>query len=50
MIDRRYIGHALPPFQVDVEKGRLRFFAKATGQTDPVYLDDAAARDAGHPG
>jgi acyl dehydratase len=50
MIDRRHIGHALPPFQVEVEKGRLRFFAKATGQTDPVYIDEAAARDAGHPG
>ena len=50
MIDRRHIGHQLPPFQVEVEKGRLRFFAKATGQTDPVYIDEAAARDAGHPG
>ncbi|MDP9932050.1 MaoC family dehydratase N-terminal domain-containing protein [Variovorax paradoxus] len=50
MIDRRHIGHQLPPFQVEVEKGRLRFFAKATGQTDPVYVDEAAARDAGHPG
>ncbi|MDP9971827.1 acyl dehydratase [Variovorax paradoxus] len=50
MIDRRHIGHQLPPFQVEVEKGRLRLFAKATGQTDPVYIDEAAARDAGHPG
>jgi len=50
MIDRRHIGHQLPPFQVEVEKGRLRFFAKATGQTDPVYVDEAAARDAGHRG
>lgn len=50
MIDRQYIGHAMPPFEVDVEKGRLRFFAKATGQTDPVYSDEAAARAAGHPG
>lgn len=50
MIDRRHIGHALPVFSVPVEAGRLRFFAKATGQTDPVYVDEAAARDAGHPG
>jgi len=49
MIDRRHIGHQLPPFQVEVERGRLRFFAKATGQTDPVYIDEAAAHDAGHP-
>jgi acyl dehydratase len=50
MIDRRHIGHTLPPFQVEVEKGRLRFFAKGTGQADPVYTDEAAARAAGHPG
>jgi acyl dehydratase len=48
MIDRRYIGHKLAPFSVPVEAGRLRFFAKATGQADPVYTDTAAARDAGH--
>jgi len=49
MIDRRHIGHALPAFDVPVEAGRLRFFAKAIGQTNPVYFDAAAARDAGHP-
>ena len=49
MIDHRHIGHQLPAFEVEVEKGRLRFFAKATGQTDPVYTDEAAARAAGHP-
>ncbi|KQP22442.1 MaoC family dehydratase N-terminal domain-containing protein [Pseudorhodoferax sp. Leaf267] len=50
MIDRSYIGHQLPAFDVPVEAGRLRFFAKATGQTDPLYTDEAAARAAGHPG
>ncbi|NPC58018.1 MaoC family dehydratase N-terminal domain-containing protein [Caenimonas soli] len=50
MIDKQYIGHTLPPFQVNVEPGRLRFYAKATGQTDPIYLDEEAARAAGHPG
>ena len=49
MIDRKYIGHVEPAFEVLVEKGRLKFFAKATGQTDPVYTDDAAAHAAGHP-
>lgn len=37
------------PAAVDVERGRLRFFAKAVGQTDPVYSDLDAARRAGHP-
>ena len=50
MLDRRHIGTEFPPYTVDVERGRLRFFAKATGQTDPVYVDDEAARAAGHPG
>lgn len=50
MIDRRHIGHTLPRFSVPVEAGRLRFFAKATGQHDPLCTDEAAARDAGHPG
>ena len=50
MIDRQYIGHTMPKFSVAVEKGRLRFFAKATGQTDPVYTDEAVAQAAGHPG
>ena len=50
MLDKQYIGHTLPPFQVNVEPGRLRFFAKATCQTDPDYIDDEAARAAGHPG
>jgi len=50
MIDRRYIGHTLEPFSVPVEAGRLRFFAKATGQIDPVYTDPATASDAGHRG
>jgi acyl dehydratase len=50
MIDRQYIGHVMPAFEVPVERGRLTFFAKAIGQTDPVYTDEAAAQAAGHSG
>ena len=32
-----------------IERSRLQFFAKAIGETDPVYTDEAAARDAGYP-
>lgn len=49
MIDRRNIGRTLPSLTADVEKGQLRFFAKATGQSDPIYLDDDAAKAAGFP-
>lgn len=48
MTDKNLIGHQLGTFSADVEKGRLRFFAKATGETNPVYTDEAAARAAGH--
>lgn len=33
--------------EVVIERGRLRLFAQATGQTDPVFTDLAAARAAG---
>lgn len=47
-ISTSVIGRVLPPHTADVEPGRLRFFAKAIGETDPVYSDPAAARKAGH--
>ncbi len=49
MLDRAYIGHRFDDRFVHVEAGQLRFFAKATGETDPVYFDEDAAKAAGHP-
>lgn len=49
MIDKSFIGHEQAPIKVDIEKGRLKFFAKATGQKDPIYLDEEAAKAAGYP-
>ncbi len=50
MIDRdAHVGVVSEPRTVKVEEGFLKFFAKATGETDPVYLDENAARAAGHP-
>lgn len=48
MIDSRFIGYTQPATLWEVEKGRLRAFARATGETRPEYIDAAAARDAGH--
>ena len=48
MIDKKWIGHALPVSVLPIERSRLQFFAKAIGETDPVYTDAAAARDAGY--
>ncbi|WMD20780.1 MaoC family dehydratase N-terminal domain-containing protein [Achromobacter seleniivolatilans] len=48
MLDTRQIGAVLPAFDARVDAGRLRFFAKATGQDDPSYIDAEAALAAGH--
>ena len=48
MISRDFIGLEPEPFTVIVEAGRLRLFAKATGQADPVYSDEQAAKAAGY--
>ena len=48
MIDRAFIGHRFAPLVVEVEKGRLGAFARATGQTDPIYTDVQAAKSAGY--
>lgn len=50
MIDRSHIGRVLPAHTATVEAGRLRFFAKATGEDRLEYLDESAARAAGHRG
>lgn len=49
LIDRKHIGRKLDAFRVQPSAHQLRFFAKATGEDNPVYFDDSAARDAGHP-
>jgi acyl dehydratase len=49
MIDKKWIGHELPASVLPIERGRLRFFAKAIGEVDPVYNDVAAAQAAGYP-
>lgn len=49
MIDPKHIGKEIEVHSADVEAGRLRLFAKAIGETRPEYVDEAAARAAGHP-
>ena len=49
-IDRdKHVGVTSEPRVIEVEKGFLKFFAHATGETDPIYFDEDAARAAGHP-
>ena len=49
MVSPSAIGLRMPTYSIEVERGQLRLFAKATGQTDPVYWNEEAARAAGHP-
>lgn len=48
MLDKTKIGHQFESFKVDVEKGRLKFFAKSIGETNPIYIDEEAAIAAGY--
>lgn len=49
LLDPALIGSRTEAFTTRAERGRLRFFADATGQSDPVYTDLDAATAAGHP-
>lgn len=48
MIGAEWIGRELGSSVLLVERGRLSFFAKATGETNPIYFDEAAAKAAGY--
>ena len=43
------VGMVLPSLTARIERGRLRFFAEAIGETDPIYTDLDAAVAAGFP-
>jgi acyl dehydratase len=48
-IDRKkFLGYELPVHTATVDEWRARFFAKAVGETDPIYSDPLAAKAAGH--
>lgn len=47
-LDPSVIGRRFPSTTMTVDAGRLRFFAKAIGETNPVFTDLAAAQAAGY--
>ena len=47
-IDPAHIGRVFGPHRATIERGRLRLFAKATGQRERIFHDDAAAAEAGY--
>jgi acyl dehydratase len=44
-----HVGRQSDPITVEVERGHIRRFAEAAGDANPIYVDEAAARAAGHP-
>jgi acyl dehydratase len=49
-IDRSLIGSSAAPFAVEVEKGAIRRFAEAIGETTGIYFNEAFARSLGYQG
>jgi len=48
VVDRNAAGRESKPALNDVEKGSIRRFAEAIGETNPIYFEEAAARAAGY--
>lgn len=40
----RVVGKEYPPYTVTVERGRIKDFARAIGDLNPLYLDDEIGR------
>ena len=48
MLDKQLVGWTSPVSTVEVEKGRVRFFAHAIGETNPLYSDEEVAHAQGY--
>ncbi|WP_433464775.1 MaoC family dehydratase N-terminal domain-containing protein [Spirillospora sp. CA-128828] len=49
-LNRDFIGRSFPPSDpYEVTRGKIREFADAIGDRNPVYRDQEAAKAAGHP-
>jgi acyl dehydratase len=48
VVDRNAAGRESKPAINDVERGAIRRFAEAIGETNPIYFEEAAARAAGY--
>ncbi|MFL5298879.1 MAG: MaoC family dehydratase N-terminal domain-containing protein, partial [Anaeromyxobacteraceae bacterium] len=48
MLDKSLIGRESEPAVHEVERGAIRRFAEAIGDPNPIYVEEEAARQAGH--
>ena len=46
----KMIGQSSDPLVIEVERGQIRRFAQAIGETNPIHYDEDAAKSAGFPG
>lgn len=47
-LSKDIIGKKLNAYTVTVERGKIREFCQAIGETNPIYLDPEAAKKAGY--
>lgn len=48
MIDRNLIGSTSEMYEFEVEKGAIRAFASAIGDDNPLFFDEAYAKEQGY--
>ena len=48
-LNQALVGKEYPPIRYEAGREKLREFALAVGEHDPLYHDEEAARAAGHP-
>jgi acyl dehydratase len=46
-VDDQAIGKSYPPFEYEVGREKIREYAQAVGEENPIYFDRAKAREAG---
>ena len=47
MVDKPIPGKGLPPFEFPIERGKIKEFARALGDKNPLYIDQDLAKRAG---
>ena len=43
-----FVGRESTPVRYEIERGHIRRFVEAIGDSNPIYVDEEAARAAGH--
>ena len=49
LFKRKTKGFVTAPVTLQLERGRIQFFANVLGETDPIFTDPVAARAQGYP-